>query len=104
MNAMRSHWFAGNASRRDCIYRARDSLYGRRWTPAHCAAPAVPSPPRRPGVTHPPCPGAAVDVTFADMPGAMMGQGMGPSMMSLWLSPTTVPQGQVSFRVVNRGA
>lgn len=89
--------------------------------------------PGSPFVTAPPScdvpalPGAVVDVTFADMPGAMMGRGMGPSMMgpgptghhrpfapqypwpgmqmmSLSLSPTTVPQGQVSFRVVNRGA
>ena len=73
-------------------------------------------------------PGAVVDVTLADMPGAMMGPGMRPGMMGLgpssrygpgapapgypWpgmqmmnlsLSSTTVPQGQVSFRVVNGG-
>ena len=87
----------------------------------------------RPFLTAPPScdvpalPGAVVDVTLADMPGAMMGPGMGPGMMglglsgqhrpsaagypwpgmqtmSLSLSPTTVPQGQVSFRLVNRGA
>jgi uncharacterized cupredoxin-like copper-binding protein len=90
--------------------------------------------PGRPFLTAPPCdlpalPGALVDVTLTDMPGAMMGPGMGPGMMglgpsgqygpgapaagyarpgmrmmSLSLSPTTVPLGQVSFRVVNRGA
>jgi uncharacterized cupredoxin-like copper-binding protein len=83
----------------------------------------------------PPCdvpalPGAVVDVTLADMPGAMGGPGMmGPGMMGpssrgeyglgapahgyLWpgmrmmrlsISQTTVPAGQVSFRVVNTGA
>lgn len=78
----------------------------------------------------PPCdvpalPGAGVDVTLTDMPGAMMGPGMmGPSsrgeyglgapahgylwpgmrMMRLLISQTTVPAGQVSFRVVNTGA
>jgi hypothetical protein len=77
----------------------------------------------------PALPGAVVDVTFADMPGTMMGPGMGPGMMglgprgqhgpgapalafswpgmrmmSLSLSPTTVPPGEVSFRVVNAGA
>jgi uncharacterized cupredoxin-like copper-binding protein len=75
----------------------------------------------------PDLPGTVVDVILADMPGTMMGRGMGPSMMgpgptgqhgpsapgyawpgmqmmSLSLSPTTVPQGQVSFWVVNRGA
>jgi hypothetical protein len=82
----------------------------------------------------PALPGAGVDVTLTDMPGAMMGPGMlgpgmGPGMMgpssrgeyglgapahgSLWpgmgmmrllISPTTVPAGQVSFRAVNTGA
>jgi uncharacterized cupredoxin-like copper-binding protein len=91
--------------------------------------------PGRPFLTAPPScdvpalPGTVVDVTLTDMPGAMMGPGMGPGMMgpgpsghygpgapapgypwpgmrmmSLSLSPTTVPQGQVSFRVVNTGA
>ena len=67
----------------------------------------------------PDLPGTVVDVILADMPGTIMGRGMGPTMMgpgptgqhgpgmqmmSLSLSPTTVPRGQVSFRVVNRGA
>jgi uncharacterized cupredoxin-like copper-binding protein len=77
----------------------------------------------------PALPGAVVDVTLTDMPGTMMGPGMGPAMMGLrpsgqygpgapapgypWpgmrmmglsLSSTTVPAGQVSLRVVNDGA
>ena len=78
----------------------------------------------------PALPGTVVDVALTDMPGTMMGRpGMGPGMMSLgpggqygpdapapgypWpgmrmmslsLSPTTVPRGQASFRVVNGGA
>ena len=77
----------------------------------------------------PALPGAVVDVTLTDMPGTMMGPGMGPGMMgpsprgeyslgapaqgypwprmrmmSLLINPTTVPAGQVSFRVVNAGA
>ena len=45
--------------------------------------------PGRPFFTAPPScdvpalPGAVVDVTFADMPGTMMGPGMGPGMMGL---------------------
>jgi uncharacterized cupredoxin-like copper-binding protein len=91
--------------------------------------------PGRPFLTAPPScdvpalPGTVVDVTLTDMPGIMMGPGMGPDMMgpssrgeyslgapahgSLWpgmsmmrlvISPPTVPAGQVSFRVVNTGA
>ena len=75
----------------------------------------------------PALPGAVVDVILADMPGTMMGQEWGPAMMGPgptrsaragappdtrcqacddepFAEPTTVPQGQVSFRVVNRGA
>ena len=77
----------------------------------------------------PALPGAVVDVILTDMPGTMMGPGIGPGMMGLgpggqygpgapaqayqWpgmpmmrllISPTTVPAGQVSFRVVNAGA
>jgi len=77
----------------------------------------------------PALPGTVVDVTLTDMPGTMMGPGTGPAMMglpprgqygpgapapgypwpgmrmmSLALSSTTVPQGQVSLRVVNGGA
>jgi uncharacterized cupredoxin-like copper-binding protein len=81
-----------------------------------------------PACDMPVLPGAAVDVTLTEMPGTMMGPGMGPGMMtlgpssrygpgapaagyprpamqmmSLSLSSTTVPQGQVSFQVVNGG-
>ena len=77
----------------------------------------------------PALPGPVVEVALTDMPGTMMGPGMGHGMMglgprgqygpgapapgfswpgmrmmSLSLSPTTVPPGQVSFRVVNAGA
>ena len=69
--------------------------------------------------------GTVVNVTLVDMPGAMTGGGMmGPNwrgeavsgapiqgyprpgmrMMSILVDPTSVPSGQVSFRVVNTGA
>ena len=91
--------------------------------------------PGRPYLTAPPScdvptlPGTVVDVTLTDMPGIMLGPGMGPGMMGpssrgeyslgapaqgypwpgtrmmrLLISPPTMPAGQVSFRVVNTGA
>jgi uncharacterized cupredoxin-like copper-binding protein len=68
----------------------------------------------------PALPGTVVNVTLTDMSGAMMGPGWdgqngprapaqgyprpGMRMMSILVDPTTVPAGQVSFRVVNSGA
>lgn len=69
---------------------------GRSAAVPSCAAPALP--------------GTVVNVTLADMHGAMgsgggmMGPGMGMAgMMRIIISPATVPPGQVSFRVINAG-
>lgn len=92
------------------------------------AAPIRPYPYLPQSCEVPALPGTAVNVTLTDMPGIMMGPAaMGPGMMrghammgpggppnqgylwpgmrmmSILIDPTTVPAGQVSFRVLNTG-
>lgn len=71
----------------------------------------LPAQPAPASCTPPALPGSVVDVTLTDM-GAMMGPGMNGGMMGhhgmggmmrLAASPNSVPAGQVSLRVANRG-